>query len=112
MTRRVSLLPYEAAWLLQVRESAIRGMVAKGDLLNVSHDRWLRLDPLAVSSLIGPKINSRELSPLARHALSKLIAGEIRAPRALPDHPPAPLLPLLPDERCNEWMIGRRRTRT
>lgn len=94
-TRRASLRPYEAAYVLQMSEATVGRLVEVGVLEDISHDRWRRLDPEAVGAELVARIERGAVSPLGGLLFERLLRGEIECPRTSNPSalPPALALP-------------------
>jgi hypothetical protein len=79
--RRVTLRPFEAAFVLQLPERDMTALVRRGALANVSRDAWVRLDPAEVLEVARECVARGELSPLALWALPDVVAGARRVDR-------------------------------
>lgn len=79
--KRLSLLPHEAAVVLDCSEREARRLIASGDLPNASRDRFLRIGVEELGKLVAARVEQEELGPLSPYLLEEIAARRLRVPR-------------------------------
>jgi len=74
---RLTLSPYEVARVMRTDEAAVRNMIRRGELRNVSCDGRRRLDPDEVIQAVEERVRNGELEAHVFVELAALIAGQI-----------------------------------
>lgn len=74
IVKRLTLDVHEVAPILRCTVNDVRNMVRRGELSNVSSDRWRRLDPEQVVRIVEAKVAMGELPHLALVELARLIS--------------------------------------
>lgn len=83
--RRTTLLPHEAAHVLQLPVRNVRNLIRRGDLSDAGVDRFRRVAPDEVAQRLGGQ-------PLAHQVLAAILDGRIHIGRVDPDAAPSSLL--------------------
>jgi hypothetical protein len=74
---RLTLSPYEVARVMRIDEAAVRNMIRRGELRNVSCDGRRRLDPDEVIEAVEARVRRGELEAHVFVELAALVAGRL-----------------------------------
>jgi hypothetical protein len=78
---RLTLLPHELAFLLQVSRKRVKAMIASGEIPDASRDAWRRVAFEDALELIRRLTAEGQCSPLAELLLERLREGRLRVSR-------------------------------
>src|SRR4051812_33229344 len=87
LVERANLVTREAAYVLGNSEAAVRALVARGDLINTSVDRWIRIDVGSIVAFVLADVTRGRLGPLALFRLRQTLAQPETAPTSAGDVP-------------------------
>lgn len=79
---RLTLLPHEVSFLLQIPRQDVISLLQTGELCDVSRDSWMRVGFEDALALIRLRTRERRCSPLAELLLERMRDGRLRVGRS------------------------------